>query len=201
MDAPGSTWDVLLLGGASGVGKTTLAYRLADHYGVAVIEIDDLEAALLTLTTPEQAPLLHYWQTHWDDFSAFTDEQHVEHFIEVSRSVYQPALRSVIANRLGTRRRVIIEGDYILPEMETPGDISETSGGRVRAVFLLENDEVQIAANFQSREGGDQAFRAHTSWLKNEWIREQCARLGIQAVAARPWDSLAARVISALPAG
>lgn len=200
MDAPGSTWDVLLLGGASGVGKTTLAYQLADHYGVGVVEIDDLEAALLTLLTPEQAPLLHLWRTNWDDFRAFTDEQHVGHFIEVSRSVYQPALRSVIANRLGEGRRVIIEGDYVLPELATPGDLSETSDGRVRAVFLLEN-EAQIASNFQTREGGDQSFRAHTSWLKNEWIREQCTRLGIPAVAARPWESLAARVISVLSAG
>jgi 2-phosphoglycerate kinase len=200
MDAPGSTWDVLLLGGASGVGKTTLAYQLADHYGVGVIEIDDFEAALLTVTTPEQAPLLHLWRTHWDDFRAFTDEQHVEHFIEVSRSVYQPALRSVIANRLGGRR-VIIEGDYVLPELTESGDLSETSDGRVRAVFLLENDAGQIATNFQSREGGDQSFRGHTSWLKNEWLREQCTRLGIPAVAARPWDSLVTRAISALSAG
>ena len=201
MDTPGSTWDVLLLGGASGVGKTTLAYQLADHYGAGVIEIDDFEAALLTLTTPEQAPLLHLWRTNWDDFRAFTDEQHVEHFVEVSRSVYQPALRSVIANRLDGGRRVIIEGDYVLPELQPPGDLSEASDGRVRAVFLLENDAAQIATNFQSREGGDQSFRAHTSWLKNEWIREQCTRLGIPAVAARPWESLAARAMSVLSAG
>jgi 2-phosphoglycerate kinase len=108
MDAPGSTWDILLLGGASGVGKTALAYQLADRYGVGVIEIDDFEAALLTVTTPEPAPLLHFWRTHWDDFRAFTDDPHVEHFIEVARSVYQPALRSVIANRSSGGRRVII---------------------------------------------------------------------------------------------
>ena len=65
--------------------------------------------------------------------------------------MYQPALRSVIANRLGGGRQVIIEGDYVLPELGVPGDLSVTSDGRVGAVFLLENAAVQIATNFQSR--------------------------------------------------
>jgi 2-phosphoglycerate kinase len=112
-------WQVLLLGGASGVGKSSLSYPLARHYDINLTEIDDIQVALTKLTTPEQQPLLHFWRTNWDEFSSWSDEQHLSHFIQVSREVFQPALEAVIANHLETNRPVILEGDFILPELAT----------------------------------------------------------------------------------
>ena len=57
-------WSVLLLCGASGTGKTQVSYPLARHYGVPIVEVDDLVEALQAMTTPEQQPILHYWRTH-----------------------------------------------------------------------------------------------------------------------------------------
>ena len=37
-------WQVLLFGGASGVGKTSVSYRLAQHFGVGITEVDDFQA-------------------------------------------------------------------------------------------------------------------------------------------------------------
>jgi 2-phosphoglycerate kinase len=50
---------VLLLGGASGVGKTVLAHKLARHYGVSLLLVDDVRLAIQQVTTPEQHPALH----------------------------------------------------------------------------------------------------------------------------------------------
>jgi 2-phosphoglycerate kinase len=50
---------VLLLGGASGVGKSMMSYRLARRLGVNLTEIDDIQIALEAATRPEQLPLLH----------------------------------------------------------------------------------------------------------------------------------------------
>ena len=36
-------WEVLLLGGASGVGKTQVGYRLAHHFAVGITEVDDFQ--------------------------------------------------------------------------------------------------------------------------------------------------------------
>lgn len=47
-------WQVLLLGGASGVGKTSVSYRLAQHYGVGLTEVDDFQVVLEGMTTPDQ---------------------------------------------------------------------------------------------------------------------------------------------------
>ena len=50
---------MLLVGGASGVGKSMLSHPLARRLGVNLTEIDDIQIALETAMGPEQSPLLH----------------------------------------------------------------------------------------------------------------------------------------------
>jgi 2-phosphoglycerate kinase len=199
MATPKRDWQVLLLGGASGVGKSSLSYQLARYYDTNLTEVDDIQVALQKLTTPEQQPLLHFWRTNWEEFSNWSDEQHLSHFIQVSREVFQPALEAVIANHLETNRSVILEGDFLLPELIAFKAFDEqNNGGRVKALFLYEEDEAQIAANYLAREGEEQTFRAHLSWLNNQWLRSECERLGVPALSARPWEAVLERAVSIL---
>ena len=146
------TWDVLLLGGASGVGKSSLSYQLAKYFDVALTEVDDIQVALTKLLTPEQQPLLHFWRTNWEEFSNWSDQQHLNFFIKLSREVFQPALEAVIANHLETNRPVILEGDFILPELATFKIFEEQiNDARVKALFIYEESETQIAANYLAR--------------------------------------------------
>jgi 2-phosphoglycerate kinase len=39
-------WQVLLIGGASGAGKTSVSYRLANHFNVGITEVDDFHEIL-----------------------------------------------------------------------------------------------------------------------------------------------------------
>src|SRR5918999_1581663 len=66
MSAPSvaSPWIVTLVCGASGVGKSSVAVSLARRYGVPLAEADEIVTAVKALTTPEQAPMLHLWDTH-----------------------------------------------------------------------------------------------------------------------------------------
>jgi 2-phosphoglycerate kinase len=193
------SWQVLLLGGASGVGKSSLSYPLARHFDVNLTEIDDFQVILEKLTTPGQQPLLHFWRTNWDEFSSWSDEQRLEHFIRVSRRVFQPALEAVIANHLETNRSVMLEGDFILPELSTLKSFDgQTNEGRVKAFFVDEEDEAQIAANYLARDGEEQTFRAHSSWITNQWLRSECERLKAPILSARPWETVLERAISIL---
>lgn len=195
-------WHVLLVGGASGVGKTTLAHALGRRYGVNVTQLDDIQAALEAVTTPKQQPVLHFWRTNWPQFAAYTDQEHVEHFLHVSRTVFGAAIAGVIADRLDGGLPAIIEGGFILPELAARTEFGgQPNGGRVRAIFIHEQDESQIAANYIDRQGGDPTLPARTSWLKSRWLSGECERLGLPTVAARPWATAADRAIAALNGG
>lgn len=189
----------MLLGGASGVGKTSVSYRLARHFGVNLTEVDDFQAVLERMTTPEQQPLLHFWRTNAEEYKRGTEEQRLAHFIRVSGEVFGPALEAVIANHLEGNIPVVLEGDFILPALATLAHYGDyPANGQVKALFIYEDDEAQIVRNYHLREGREQKWRARASWLHSEWLRKECARLGIPAVAARPWDTVLERAIAAI---
>lgn len=191
-------WQVLLLGGASGVGKTRVSYRLAQHYAVGITEVDDFQVILERMTTPEQQPVLHFWREHPEEARRMDAEQQLAYTQSYAR-VMATALEYVIANHIESRAPIVLEGDFILPSLAVQPTYDEIAAeGQVRAVFLYEDDEQQLCRNFRAREGEEQPGRAHASWRYSEWLRREAERLGVPTVAARPWDTVLARVIAAL---
>lgn len=47
-------WTVLPIGRASGVDRTSVSYRTAQHFGVGITEVDDFQIILEKMTTSEQ---------------------------------------------------------------------------------------------------------------------------------------------------
>jgi 2-phosphoglycerate kinase len=179
---------IVLIAGASGVGKSELAYRLAVRLGIPLVEVDDIVEALQAMTTPEQLPVLHRWDT---DPAArrLPPEGVVELMLDVSRSLL-PAMDAVIDNHVRTATPVVLEGDYLLP--------AARSG--VHALVLHEPDEEQIAANYHAREPGegDQGGRALVSRLHGEQLAAAAAAVGVPVLAARPWVGVVDRALDAL---
>ncbi len=190
------TWDVLLIGGASGTGKTSMSYRIAKHFGLNLIEVDDFQVMLKRMTTSEQQPVLHHWDTHPDPFSMSAEEM-MQNLI-ASGAVMRTGLEAVIANHLEANIPVVMEGDFILPELATLNHYGdEANNGRVKGLFLIEPDERQLVANYLAREPeyGEQTKRARSSWLFGQWLAVECARLGVPTVEARPWENVVERAI------
>jgi 2-phosphoglycerate kinase len=192
-------WQVLLLGGASGTGKTAVSYRLAQHFGIGLTEVDDFQVLLERMTTPEQQPALHFWRTH-----PAPDQLSAQEIFEQGLTVGQamaPGLEAVIANHLESQTPVILEGDFIHPFLAAqPAFAGIPNDGQVRAIFLHEPDEQQLLANFLLREpaAGPQPTRARVSWLYGQWLRREAEQLGLPALPARPWDTLFERLLAAL---
>ncbi|WP_260868102.1 shikimate kinase [Streptomyces sp. SAJ15] len=180
-------WRVLVVGGASGMGKTSVGRALARRYDVPVVEVDDIVEALLAVTLPEHLPEVHFWRTH-PEAARQTPESVVERQIAIAEAL-APAIEAVVANHVGTDTPVILEGDYVLPRPATPK-------GPVRAVFLHEDDEGQVTANYLRREpeAGPQPHRARVSVLYGRWLAAQARAAGVPVVAPRPWEGLAGRV-------
>src|SRR6266508_6515830 len=114
---PARAWQVLLLGGPSGAGKSSVSYRLAQHFGVGLTEVDDFQVVLEKMTTPEQQPAIHYWNTH-PEASQLPAEGILELHLNVCRAL-APALEAVIANHLESEMPVVLESDFILPALAT----------------------------------------------------------------------------------
>lgn len=193
------SWQVLLVGGASGTGKTSVSYRLAHHFDIGITEIDDFQVILERMTTPEQQPILHYWRTH-PEAGEWPAEKIVELTIDVGRATI-PALESVIANHLESQTPVVLEGDYLLPALAAQSAFDGLANHRqVRAVFLYEEDESQLRENFARREpeAGPQEKRARVSWVYGQWLKQEAERLGLIALPARPWSDVFERVLTAI---
>ncbi len=187
---------MLLLGGASGVGKTQVSYRLASHFEVGLTEVDDFQVILERMTTPEQYPPLHYWGSPEQRSQPLDDDAMLEHTLAYG-AVMTQALEPVIANHLESRAPLVLEGDFILPALAAQSSHDDIpTAGQVRGLFIYEPDEAQIASNFLTREGEEQSHCARLCWRYSEWLREECVRLGISAIPARPWESVLERAIA-----
>lgn len=131
---------VIVVCGASGVGKSSVAVPLAHQTCVPLAEADDLVTALKALTTATTHPALHYWDTH-PEAASWTAQQIVEHTLTVAAEL-AAGLRAVIADHIAFAAPVVIEGDCLTP------DLIDGFGTAARAVVISEPDEDQIIANF-----------------------------------------------------
>jgi len=184
-------WVVLLIGGASGVGKSSMSHRLARLLDANLTELDDISIAMRAATTPEQQPLLHFWETDLAEFLSWTDDQRAEHHLRVCREVYHPVIEAVIADHLETGIRVVYEGDYFTPEL-----IARIGDQRVQGLFVSEPDEAQIRANLTGREGEVEPERIRTCRVLDERFRAECALVGVPVVDARPWADVLERALA-----
>lgn len=190
-------WHVLLICGASGVGKTRVSYPLARHFGVGITEVDDFQVVLERMTTAAQYPVLHLFRTDPDAFFALDDAGKLDVAIAYT-TVMADALEAVIANHLDGGPPLVLEGDFLLPSLAVRDAYAGIpAAGRVRG-FILYEDEVQIARNYLAREGEPQPDRARWSWNHSEWLRREAKRLGLPTLAARPWETAVARTLDLL---
>lgn len=182
-------WWVLLIGGPSGVGKTTVAAQVAEHLGVPWLMVDDLRLALMRSGVPiPDIPEIKPFDAQGS-------------LIAIGEAV-APAIEVVIENHVDQHYSVIIEGDGILPSLfDRPSVRARASNGRVRAVYLHEPDPEALLANLIARRTDNwrenlQAY-AHRSAAYGEWLTKEAEKRGIPIVAARPWDTLVDRILAA----
>jgi 2-phosphoglycerate kinase len=189
--------DIIFIGGAPGVGKTSVARPLATDLGMDLTHVDDFYIVLERMTEPERFPAVHEWRLHPERVLALDGAGMIEHTRQVSDVVAQ-ALEPVIADRLENGIRTVFEGDFIQPAFAASEAFdTEYASGRVASVFLHDTLE-QFAENIRAREGEEQRQRADISWRYSEWLRRECETYGLPSISARPWETAVDRSLATI---
>ncbi|CAN5515766.1 hypothetical protein BH23CHL2_BH23CHL2_18650 [soil metagenome] len=201
-------WDVLLIGGVSGAGKTMEARELARRLAVPWIGVDDLRLALqwsrVSLPEPGQTGALYFFLDTPDVWS-LPPERLRDGLIDVAE-LMTPAIEIVIQNHLHNGDSLIIEGDGIHPRIVERSKLRlDFERGAARAVFVHEPYEGRLYANYitrqrliEGRPDTDLRNEARAKALFSEWIAAEARKHGLPVIDSRPFDSLLDRIMSAV---
>ena len=204
----GAPWTVLLIGGASGTGKSTVARQIGRELGIPWYQVDDFRLALQwsEVTLPSKTEALYY-------FAHIEEKPHIwkaqpealrDVLIAVGE-VMEPAIAAVVENHISQNNPVVIEGDGILPSLLQRNHIRRhVETGDLRMVVLAESSEALLLSNMLARNRGfrnkskqDIEIEARAKWLFGEWLAVEAARYEVPIIASRPRESTVARVLAA----
>jgi 2-phosphoglycerate kinase len=191
-------WQGLPIGGAGGVGKTHVGYRLARPSGVGIAEVGDFRVIPDRTTTPEQQPALHSFRT---DPGAFCRPDGDEKPASASRYAEETAaaLEHVIADHLAGGAPIVPGGGFLLPSLAARSAYDGVpAAGRVRALVVCAADADQLGRDHAARGGEPRPGRARAGWRHRERLRREAGRLGVPTPAARPWETVFARALTLL---
>ncbi len=200
-------WAVLLIGGPSGVGKSVAARDIALHFGISWLGVDDLRLAFERshVTLPHGTEALYFFLETLN-VGRLPPERLRDGLIGVGE-VMAPAVEVIVESHVDQAAPIVIEGDGILPSLlARPPVRDRASGGRVRAVFVVEPDESVILDTIIARGRGmaewseeEARTRTRAYWLYGQWLAKESRRYGLPVVEPRPWNTLAERIVSAQP--
>ena len=117
---------ILLIGGTTGCGKSTIATSLADQLGVVRMQSTDLlREVMRTMLSSDQYPTLHTssydaWRKLLGDGESATspiDAKSVEEGYRAQAELVSVASRAVIGRALRERESLIVEGVHAYPEL------------------------------------------------------------------------------------
>ncbi len=190
---------VVLVGGAPGVGKSTIASELAYRLGVSrLVSTDSIREALRSLIGQELSPVLHA-----STFDAWKAEllpeergdqpgrrQVVRGFMAQVRQL-GPAIHGIINRSLEEASQLVLEGVHLVPGASniTPESFP---GALVIPLVLTVEDEESHRDHFAVRERQTSSRRAKETYIRHfrevrflhDYLRSQARATGVHTVDA-----------------
>jgi 2-phosphoglycerate kinase len=188
---------IILIGGATGVGKSTLATQLAHRLGITrVIGTDMVRQTMRAFFAPELMPAIH--TSSFDAASAVrvpvpreTDLSKVG-FIEQTKAV-SVGIEALIARGIEEAQRMVVEGVHLVP-----GYLDRSHWGRaiVLEFMLAIGDKDRHRSNFTVRDwetGGVRPLRKYAEHFAQirriqKYIVGRAEALGVPVIDAPSLD-------------
>ena len=172
---------ILLIGGATGTGKSTVATDVAYRLGInRVTSTDVVRQTLRAFFAPEYMPSIHR-----SSFDAGAGESMVEGFLDQTAQVLI-AIEASIERALQEGWSMVVEGVHLVPGMLSgPRDDATV----VQCVLSIQ-DETAHAAHFWIRDATSQGLRPVDKYLERlsdirrlqEFIVERARETGVPVI-------------------
>jgi 2-phosphoglycerate kinase len=181
---------ILLLGGAAGVGKTSLALEVAHRLGISrVLSSDSVRQIMRLMLSPELVPAIH--GSSYDAWTLFPPDalggDPVIEGFRAQTAAVSVGVRALIDRAISENANTVLDGVSIVPGMI---DLAAYEG-LADVVFLVVAtlDPEAYAARFQNRAAGQSHREAHR-YVENleailriqEYFLESAERHGIPIV-------------------
>ncbi len=196
---------VILIGSASGIGKSTIAYELARNLGIKhLIETDFIREIVRGIIGPDYAPALH--KSSFDAYVTLRDkhrfEGNTEGLIsagfEEHASFVIPAIEKVIKRAVEDYDDVVIEGVHLVPGFV---DIEKYKNDASIHFFVLTADEEIHKERFVKRAMKIKRGGKHLEYFKenriiNDYLINQAIEHGIPVIKNEDLDKTVKRMLT-----
>jgi 2-phosphoglycerate kinase len=174
--------SVFLIGGAPGVGKTTLGCALAAKLGISSVTIDDLMTVAQTVTTPETHPGLHVMRkVPYLEYFTNSSVDQLEADANVQHEAAWPHVKSLILKHAKwAPSPIVIDGWHL-----RPGRVAELNLQNIWSGWIVISPSVLMERekkNLEWLQGSSSPERMHENFLArslwfNDLIKEEAASL------------------------
>jgi 2-phosphoglycerate kinase len=164
---------VILIGSASGIGKSTIAAAIASELNIKhLIETDFIREVVRGIIGPDYAPVLH--RSSFDAYTALRDKERFEDYrslvsagFEEHASFVIPAIEKVIKRAIDDADDIVIEGVHLIPGLL---DIAKFKDEASIHFFILSADEELHKERFVKRAMEIKRGGKHLEYFKENRI-------------------------------
>jgi 2-phosphoglycerate kinase len=196
------TRRLLLIGGSAGSGKSTVARSVASQLHAGWVQLDTIWVALKVAAGPGTPAYDALAVDQRLESEQDSDEAIVAALVAAATAVCD-VLHEVFAFELETHDVLVADGAWLLPSFVARLELDDTD---VAAVYLNHASPTSLATALAPRlaDGRRQARHDRIDrrlWKYGEWVEAGARRYGLPVLNPLPFETLDARVRSALGVG
>jgi 2-phosphoglycerate kinase len=179
---------LVLVGGATGTGKSTVATEVAHRLGITrVTSTDVVRQTMRAFFSREFMPSIHYSSFEAGQaapWAAGDEDLNLAGFLDQTRNVLV-GVHAVLGRAVEEGYSLALEGVHIVPGMIAPPD-----GALVCQVLLAIEDEEDHASHFWTRDTASEGLRPFEKYLKalpdirriQEYLVSEAAKAGVPVI-------------------
>lgn len=195
------TPTIVLVGGAPGVGKSTIAAELAYRLGIGrLVSTDSVREALRSLISRELSPVLHAstfsaWKAELLPEESAAGKPHQQRVIRGFMSQVRmlgPAINGIISRNLDEAASVVLEGVHLVPGASMRTDLA----AQVVPIMLVVDDKESHRDHFGLRERQTASKRLQQTYVEHfrevrliqDYLQDQSRHEGVKLIDATDAD-------------